>query len=471
MKTFLLILLALIIQIQSFAKGDSMEQILGNWLGNLKINERNSLRITFTITINKKDNKLTGVMGSPDQLAMNIPLDMVDYKEDKLVIELKKLNINFTGKLIKNKLKGVFKQNGASFPLELFKIKSIKSVGKTYKQTPKKPYPYIEEEIIFKNEEKEITYYDKSQKVNVILAGTLTYPKVTDKKKKFPAIVLISGSGPNDRNETPMKHFLLLADRLTKNGFVVLRFDKRGIGKSKGNYKRATTYSFSSDVNSAVDYLLTRDFVDKNKIGLLGHSEGAMIAPVVASVYRKDISFLILMGTPGVSGDEILIKQTYDIAKVSGIKEDKLKKMIEKDKKIYALVKKSKTSKKIDGIREEIIKISPEAKKQIKTLLSPWFVDFLRFNPEKYLKKIKIPTLILSGEKDLQVSSKENNKAIKEALDKAGNKEYEIVTFKNLNHLFQTAKTGTPSEYAKLDEIINEKVLEKIINWLNKKVK
>ena len=196
-----------------------------------------------------------------------------------------------------------------------------------------------------------------------------------------------------------------------------------------------------------------------------------MIAPVVASMYRKDIKFLILMGTPGVNGEEILLKQTYDIAKASGVKEEKVKKMIEMNKKIYDLVKKSKTHKKINWIKEEIIKISPETEKQMKILLSPWFVEFLSFEPKKYLEKINIPVLVLSGEKDLQVSAKENNKAIKKTFEKAGNKKYEIVTFRNLNHLFQTAKTGLPAEYGKLNEIINEKVLNKIINWLNKEVR
>lgn len=440
-------------------KGDNMQKISpeklklikGDWLGNLKVNDKQSLRITLSVS--QKDNKLVAEMGSPDQMKMGIHIDSITYIDDVLEFKLDKLKISFKGKLDNNILKGTFIQNGAKFPLELSKIKSLNSLKKVYKQMPKKPYPYIEEEITFLN-----------KKDNIELAGTLTYPQ-SDKFKAFPAVILIAGSGPNDRNETPIKHFLYIADKLTKQGYAVLRFDKRGIKKSKGDYKSATTYDFASDVSAAIDYLLTKKIINKEKIGLFGHSEGAMIAPLVAT-QRKDISFLILMGTPGVDGENILLQQSEDISRANGVDEKKVKENTEKNRKIYDLVKKSKTYKKIDALKKELVKISPELKENLKNILSPWFVKFLNFKPSKYLEKITIPTLVLSGELDLQVNPIPNNKAIKEALDKAKNKNYKIITFKKLNHLFQTAKTGNPNEYGKLDEIMNEKVMETVEKWL-----
>jgi len=437
--------------------------IIGNWLGILNITKTRSLRITFTIT--KKDNKLIGKLGSPDQMAMNIPIDEIKYDDNILDIKVDKFQINFKGKLDEGMIKGEFIQKGMKFTLELTKLETVKNLVKKYKQMPKKPYPYIEEEVSFINKQKNIEFLDPSKKIEIKLSGTLTYPKTSDKNKKFPAIILIAGSGPNDRNETPMKHFLYISNKLTKQGYAVLRFDKRGIKKSRGDYKNATTYDFADDVGAAIDYLLSREIIDKEKIGLLGHSEGAMIAPIVAS-FRKDIKFLILMGTLGVDGMDGLIKQAEDVARVSGVNEKKIMQAKEINKKVYSLVKESRYSKKIDAVKNKLIKISPNVKSQMNILLSPWFVTFLNFKPSKYLEKITIPTLVLSGEKDIQVNPILNNKAIKKALDKANNKNYEIKTFKNLNHLFQTSKTGNPNEYGKLDEIMNEKVMEYVKNWL-----
>ena len=295
--------------------------ILGNWLGTLKVNEKQSLKLTLTVL--SENGSLKALLGSPDQMAMGMKADFIEYKDYKVNIKLTKLNVEFNGKLKNNTIKGIFKQNGASFPLELSRVKSLESLQKTYKQTPQKPYPYIEEEITFLN-----------KKINIELAGTLTYPKDIKKDTKIPAIIMIAGSGPNDRNETPMGHFLYIADKLTKQGYAVLRFDKRGIKKSKGDYKSATTYDFAEDVFYAVDYLLTKNFIDNKKIGLFGHSEGGMIAPVVNTM-RKDISFMILMGAPGLKGVDVLLKQSRDILKVSGTNDKKINEIEDKNKKIY----------------------------------------------------------------------------------------------------------------------------------------
>ncbi len=435
-------------RVKSQKKEQKMEklEISGNWLGILVINEKTKLKITFTFNLEK--GLIKAFMGSPDQMAMKIDIDRVEFKDNSLKLEIKKANIEYKAIYKNNKIIGTFKQNGMSFPLELKRVKSLDDVVKKYKQTPKKPYPYTEEEITFKNSKAKIT-----------LSGTFTYPKVG---KNFTTIVLISGSGPNDRNETAMGHFLLLSDYLTRKGYATLRFDKRGIKKSTGNYSKATTLNFAEDVEFAVDYLKTRKEVNIKKIGLIGHSEGGLIAPIVASK-RDDIAFIILMAGTGVSGEEILLKQNYDIAKAAGVTEEDLEKSKVLNKKIYDLIKTEKDPKILE---EKIVKLEPKLKNQISTLKGKWFKKFLTLEPKTYLQKVTIPILAINGDKDLQVSAKENLEEIEKALKVANNKNYTIKYFKGLNHLFQTCKTGSPSEYVKLDEIIAPQVLEFISNWL-----
>lgn len=436
-------------------------EISGKWFGAIKI-QGMKLRIAFNIKKTEKGYKST--MDSLDQNALGIKVKSTTYKNSVLKIIIPNLGINFEGKLKDGKVRGTFKQNGYSFPLVLSK-KEIKKEILKRPQEPKKPYPYISEDVIFENKE------DK-----IMLAGTLTLPK---KKGAFPAVVLISGSGPQNRNEELMQHkpFLILSDYLTRNGIAVLRFDDRGTAKSKGKFKTATTYDFVKDVNAAFKYLQTRKEIDRDKIGLIGHSEGGIIAPIL-SAKNKDINFIVLMAGPAMRGDKLLLLQKKKIELKMGINVL----TIQYNSQIFAgaykiiLDKNLKTDKLKEKLSDYFTKkygtalVKEQKNAIIKQLTGPWMISFTRLDPAKYLKRVKCPVLVINGDKDLQVPSKENLAIMKKTLKNADSKS-EIKELKNLNHLFQECKTGLPSEYGKIEQTISPKALKCILDWIKKVIK
>ena len=341
-------------------------------------------------------------------------------------------------------------------------------------QEPVKPYPYYSEEVTFVN-----------KKDNFTLAGTLTLPK---KEGKFPVVVLITGSGPQNRDEELMGHkpFLILSDYLTRNGIAVLRYDDRGTYASKGNFAKATTTDFATDVEWAVNYLKTRKDIDLKKIGLIGHSEGAIIAPMVA-VNSRDIRFMVLMAGTAIPGGDLLVLQQELIGRASGMPEDKLKQTSEINRGAYNIIVQSSDSAIIstklteylhqkmkenpdlviaNGMStEEIIKI------QIAQLTSPWMLNFISYNPALILEKVKCPVLAINGSKDLQVPANVNLPAIENALKKGGNKKATIKELPGLNHLFQESTTGSPTEYAGIEQTISPVALETMTNWIKGVIK
>jgi len=262
------------------------EKIKGNWLGTLKISTL-ELRVVFKV-IENEDSSLKTTLDSPDQGAFGISVDSTIYIDPDVRFVVAAVNGYYEGKFEQDSIVGSWTQ-GSSFPLTLTKTENIEPPKRP--QEPKPPFPYNEEDVTFPNKD-----------ANLNLAGTFTSPKEGD---SFPAVILISGSGPQNRNEELLGHkpFLVLADYLTKNGIAVLRFDDRGIGESTGDFSFATTKDFTTDILTAVEYLKTRD--DVNKIGLIGHSEGGVIAPL-AAVQSDDIDFIIMMAGPGMNGKEIL---------------------------------------------------------------------------------------------------------------------------------------------------------------------
>jgi dienelactone hydrolase len=285
-------------------KSDS-KSVEGTWQGSLKVGIM-ELRLAFKIS-KKPDGSLTATMDSIDQGAKDIPVDEVTWKDPDLKMELKKIpGIGiFEGKATKDisQIEGTWKQGGKSFPLTIKRVEKTTELKRP--QEPKKPYPYGEEEVMYDN-----------PRAKVKLAGTLTAPKG---EGPFPAVLLIAGSGPNSRDEVVFGHrvFLVLADYLTRRGLVVLRSDKRGIGQSKGNYAEATSVDFADDALAGVEYLKTRMEVDPRKIGLVGHSEGGVVAPMVAA-RCADVAFIVLMAGTGVPGEQILYRQGADILKAMG---------------------------------------------------------------------------------------------------------------------------------------------------------
>lgn len=446
--------------------------IEGIWQGELKV-PGTVLRIVFKVSKNP-DGTLTATLDSPDQGATDIPVEEVIFKDNILRLNVKSVGGVFEGKVSEDFLviEGEWKQSGGAFPLTVKRVD--KAVEILRPQVPKKPYPYIEEEVIYENKDAEIT-----------LAGTLTLPSGN---APFPVILLISGSGPQDRNETIYNHrpFLVLADYLTRQGIAILRVDDRGVGESTGDFSQATSVDFSSDVLAGIEYLKTRKEINPEQIGLIGHSEGGLIAPMVA-VKSLDVAFIILMAGTGLTGEEILYLQGALISRAMGVSEEDIAKNRQFNEKIFSLIKEEKDEKTIEEkLRqmfmadwaelndEEKSRIGdPEVflKAQLQSLLSPWLKFFLTYDPKPTLSKVKCPVLAINGEKDLQVPPKENLSAIEEALVAGGNKNFTVKELPGLNHLFQTAQTGLPAEYVKIEETISPVALKIIGDWIFEQTK
>ena len=434
------------------------QDISGEWNGILKIQEI-QLRIVFNITQTEKGYSST--MDSPDQGAKGITVTSTSYENSILKLEVSNAGIQYEGTLDKNNaFVGTFKQGGQSFPLVLTK-EEIEKEKVLRPQEPTKPYPYYSEEVKFEN-----------TKDKIVLAGTLTLP---EKNGKFPAVILISGSGPQNRDEELLGHkpFLVLADYLTKNGIAVLRFDDRGTAKSTGDFKNATTFDFATDVEYAIKYLQTRKEINKNSIGLIGHSEGGIIAPIIASK-NKNIDFIVLMAGSTLRGDKLLLLQKYKIETQMGID----KQVIENNQQIFAgayeiiLNKKIKQEALSDTLSNYFTskygKALLENQKEalINQLTSSWMINFIRLDPAIYLKKVSCPILAINGDNDLQVPSKENLKIIETIFKNSKNTNVEIKELENLNHLFQECQTGLPNEYATIEQTISPIVLKIISDWI-----
>ncbi|MFQ6115525.1 MAG: alpha/beta hydrolase family protein [bacterium] len=447
-----------------------LKRIEGIWQGVLKISGI-ELRIVFKISATP-ERILKATLDSPDQGAKDIPVSKVTFEKDKLRIEAISIGGVFEGKYQEKgpEIVGTWQQGGQTLPLNLKRVEKVPEVKRP--QEPKKPYPYQEEEVKYEN-----------KTAGIKLAGTLTMPR---SGRPFPAVLLISGSGPQDRNETVMAHkpFWVLADYLTRQGIAVLRVDDRGIGKSTGNFYEATSEDFASDALAGVAYLKSRKEINPYQIGLIGHSEGGIIAPMVAT-QSPDVTYIVLMAGTGLSGEQIMYLQKALILKALGASQE----LIDLDRKIseqiFTVVKEEKdktvAEKKIreyfsqfwealsDPLKEEFKKFADPRTAldaSLKMYLSPWFRFFLTYDPRPTLMKLSCPVLAINGELDLQVPPKENLGAIEEALKAGGNKHYTIKELPGLNHLFQTTKTGAPSEYAKIEETMSPVALKIIADWI-----
>ncbi len=461
MKTISTLLFTLFLSISLQA-----QDIVGQWNGLLKV-QGTQLRLVFNIS--NTNNTLFVTMDSPDQGAKSIPVTSASFENLVLKITITNAKIEYEGTIGKDGIIiGTFKQGGQSFPVNLSKEK-IEKQKIVRPQEPLKPYSYYDEEVIFEN-----------KNAKILLAGTLTMPK---KEGNFPAVILISGSGPQNRDEEILGHkpFLILSDYLTKNGFAVLRYDDRGTALSKGDFKSSTTAEFATDVEAAIAYLKTRKEIITKKIGLIGHSEGGLIAPMVAS-RNKDVAFVVLLAAPGLDGGNILLLQQKLIAKAAGATDSDLQINENLNKKAFEIVKKSTNLEQLKSdltiFIGEFQKNNPSADKtatmseddfialQVKQIANPWMQYFIKYDPAPALQKVKCPVLAINGEKDLQVPPKENLEAIKTALTKGGNIKFTISELPNLNHLFQDCNTGAPSEYAAIDETFSPKAMSEILNWL-----
>jgi uncharacterized protein len=336
-------------------------------------------------------------------------------------------------------------------------------------QEPLKPYPYYSEEVTFQNTQENIT-----------LAGTLTLPS---KEGSYPAVILISGSGAQNRDEEISGHkpFLIIADYLTTNGVAVLRYDDRGVGKSTGDFKAATTVDFATDVASAVTYLKTRKEINKAKIGLIGHSEGGIVAPMVASS-SEDVSFIVLLAAPGIAIRELMMMQYELIPRAFGAQESSVKKSLAFGERAFQMISTSDDRQTLKADLAMLIEENYDdipfylrppkmTKEQVVTMQSdmmssPWCQNLLVYDPAATLEKVTCPVLALNGEKDIQVPPKENLTGIRDALKQGGNTKMTIRELANLNHLFQECETGSPSEYGIIEQTFSPVALKEMSDWI-----
>jgi hypothetical protein len=430
----------------------------GNWQGTLDANAV-KLRIVFKI-VNTQDG-LTAQMQSPDQSPAWIAASSVTRSGSSLIIALNGIGVVFDGKISADlsSIDGTFTQMGNGLPLLIKRVKDQAALEPRRPQNPVKPYPYREEDVTY-----------ASTTAGNTLAATLTIPPG---KGPFPAVLLIVGSGPHDRDESLMGHkpFLVLADYLTRKGIVVLRADKRGVGKSTGDAATATSADYATDAEAGVAYLKTRVEVDPRKIGLIGHSEGGIVAPMVAA-RNPSIAFIVMMAGSGVPGDQIIVEQVRLLAEVNGVSKEKAAENAAKERELITLIEKEKDDAVLkkelhdklaaDGVPEA--QISPS----IMAVTSPWFRNFLTYDPATALRKVTCPVLAINGSLDLQAPPAQNLPAIRKALEDGGNKHFEVDELPGLNHLFQTAKTGSPAEYAQIEETFAPVALDKMASWILK---
>jgi len=446
------------------------QNITGIWNGALQT-PLMSLRLVIHIT--KTEDGYRSTMDSPDQNAFDMPVTSTTFDNRHLKLIIKNLGIEYLGTLNeKQEIEGIFKQGGQSFPLKLARV-NIEKKEMIRSQEPTVPFPYYSEDIMFGN-----------KRALIKLAGTLTLPQ---KNGIFPAVVLISGSGAQNRDEEVFGHkpFLVLSDFLTRNGIAVLRFDDRGTAASTGNFASATSFDFSTDVEAAVNYLLDRKEIDKTRIGLIGHSEGGMIASMVASV-SDNIAFIVLLAASGVPGGELLLQQQKAIGKALGMSNEELHSAETVNEGAYNIVVNSVNTerlkvklsayfrKMINESKVHLPRGMTEKEYLIKTTeqySNPWIQYFIRYNPAEDLEKVKCPVLTINGGKDLQVPPKENLLAIKAALEKGGNKDVTIKELSGLNHLFQECTTGLPNEYMTIEQTLSPIALNEVLNWLNNHLK
>jgi len=331
-------------------------------------------------------------------------------------------------------------------------------------QEPKEPFNYASENVVFKNNLDSIS-----------LAGTITYPK---KGSNFPAVILISGSGPQDRNSELLNHkpFLIIADYLTKRGIAVLRVDDRGTNETEGNYNQTGLNGFVNDTKSAFEFLKTRKEINHSKIGLIGHSLGGVIAPIIASE-NTDVSFIVILAGSGIRGDKLMLLQKEKIELKMGFPEEGIAEGLNNMKGAYDIILKSNNNKiqLQTELKNYFTKIFgamlPES--QIQTISEqmsiPWLTDFIKFDPKIALSKTKCPVLALNGSNDLQVPPKENLETIEKTLKENGNEDVETKELENLNHLFQESETGLPNEYATIEQTFSPKVLEIMFKWIKQR--
>lgn len=442
------------------------QSITGSWEGTIKT-QQYSLPLVFHIESENQTFKVS--LDSPKQGASGIKADEVTFYNNQITIVFNTLQATYSGVFNGlNKINGTFSQAGQNLPLVLNKMPNFKGLLNA-PETMVDSLNFTERVVSFKNDS-----------ANCNLQGTLTLPKA---KGQFPVVILISGSGPQNRDGEIAGHkpFKMIAEYLSKHGIAVLRYDERGVGSSQGDFSKATSIDFAQDAEAAFQFLKSVPEINPEKIGYLGHSEGGIVAPMVA--YRnKEVFFLVLLAGPILPGDEILFLQQQKINKMLGMSNDDIQRTVSFNKKAFELVKnetQENLKPKLRKLFEDELNSQPNnlysgmdkdqfIELQISQLSSVWFKNFITYNPEEALKNINCEVLAIFAEKDVQVPAHENIEALQNIIQGNQKNNYVIERLASHNHLFQLAETGSPLEYAQIDHAISQEALELIKNWIKK---
>ncbi len=421
----------------------------GPWHGALALGV-SQLRLVFDL---ETQGALHATLQSPDQGTARLPSSAATWDGTTLVLRFDHISgiLSVVLDASGSHLQGTWQQGGQTLPLTL-----ERGSGSIALIEPHPPFPYRQVNLLIAN-----------SKAKVQLAGTLTVPPG---RGPFPAVVLIPGSGPADRDGTVFGHHpsLVLADALTRRGIAVLRFDKRGIGKSTGDFGTATIADFADDVEAALDHLKAQPEIDPRHLGLIGHSEGGMIAPLVAT-RRHDIAFVVLLAGPGEKGDALLLSQAKAMNVAAGVSPAGQEANARVQRAVFAIIRSVQTQAQLQARieqEESAGRLPPVPWQRLVLGSLPWFRSFLDFDPQTYLRQLKCPVLALIGSRDLQVPASENLPLIRTALQQAGNHDFQVTELPNLNHLFQSATTGLPNEYAQIAETIAPAALQLIGDWI-----
>lgn len=437
--------------------GAQTADVAGSWEGVL---ETPGGKLRLRLHVEKTSaGALAAKLDSVDQGAIGIPVDLITVTEGTVKWAMTRLGATYEGKLNEagDMIEGTMTQ-GVALKLNLKRMSAANVAATAIRrpQTPKPPYPYKVEEVSF-----------ASKAEGVTMGGTLTIPEGAG---PHPAVILISGSGAQDRDETIFNHkpFLVLADHLTRRGIAVLRYDDRGVGKSTGSREEATSVDFSEDAEGGLDFLMKRKEIDAKRIGFIGHSEGGIIAPMIA-VRRPETAFIVLMAGTAVDGEQILYEQGQAVLKANGANAEAIAAQRSIQEKMFAIVRAERDPEEAAVKLKEVLGGSPAAEQSIKSVTSMWFRYFLTYNPQPVLERVKCPVLALNGSLDAQVVAGQNLPAIEAALKKGGNEDFEAVLMPGLNHLMQTAKTGGVPEYNQIEETIAPAALDKMATWLRRR--
>lgn len=435
----------------------------GIWRGSIT---RNGVTLRLVLRIATTPQGTAVLLDSPDQLANGMPVQDLVREGQKVRFKLKLVGAAYEGGLAPDMshLAGTWQvTNQSPVPLEFVRGDVAASVTRKHPQTPQPPFPYRAEEVAF----------DNPVQKGVHLAGTLTLPAG---KGPFPAAILITGSGQQDRDETILGHkpFAVIADYLTRHGIAVLRVDDRGMGGSTGEVTKATSADFATDANAAFAFLRTRSEVRGDAIGFIGHSEGGMIGPI-AMATNKAVAFLVMLAGPGTETQQLLLAQRRAVALGMGSSEEEIRRAEPVMAALFKAVASGATYE--EGLAAARAVLTPDAMIAIGAppgadsqlilaqMGTPWFRYFFQYDPAPNLRKITVPVLAMNGSLDQQVLATPNLAAIRAALK--DNRDVTILELPGLNHLFQTAKTGAPGEYADIEESFAPVALERVARWIN----